>query len=114
MTDRHDDAITIALALLLAAAIAIGEALVAIGALVAQLLDAIAGNDRQPPGSGPGLPTALPVVITAPTTPAAPATANLAALTVPQLRQLLRGTGTPGWWSLNRQQCLAALAGGAC
>lgn len=110
--NNNDDLFLLALALLLVAGTLLVRGLIAAGALVAQLLDAIAGNDHQPPGGG----TALPVVITAPTTAVptiSPSGLPLAALSVPQLRQLLRGSGIQGWWSFNRQQCLAALAGGA-
>lgn len=106
MTRSASDTITVCLALLLAAATVLLQGLIATGALVAQLLDVIAGNDRQPPsGGGP----ALPVVITT-STPTEPA----ARLTVHQLRQLVRHTGAPSWWSLNRATCLALLAEGVC
>lgn len=104
MADRPADLITVALALLLVAATLLIQGLIAAGGLVAQLLDAIAGNDRQPPSGGSTLPAPLPVVITAPATPA---------LNVHQLRQLVRHTGAARWWSLNRDACLALLAEGA-
>lgn len=113
MTERHTDTITICLALTVVAATLLVRGLVAAGALAAQVLDALAGNDHQPPGGGTTLPAVMPVVITS-TRNSTETTPNLAVLTVPQLRQLLRGTGTPSWWSMNRQQCLTALAGGAC
>jgi hypothetical protein len=107
-SDRHPDLITVALALLLVAATLLIQALIAAGHLAAQVLDAIAGRDQQPPGGGLGtLPLILPVVITS-------NEVNLASLKVLELRQLARQVGAKGWWSLNRQDCMAALlAGGA-
>jgi len=111
MTDRHNDPIVLVLALLLVAATLLVRGLIAAGYLAAQVLDAIAGRDQQPPGGGLStLPLILPVVITS----TEANEGNLASLKVLELRQLARQVGAKGWWSLNRQDCMAALlAGGA-
>jgi hypothetical protein len=109
VSEDRTDLITAALAVSYGALALVIDAVIATGALVAQLLDVIAGH------TGPRGPRATAVRGGIPSAGATALTTGLplAFHNVHQLRQLARHTGLPRWWSANRSQCLAALAGGA-
>ena len=104
MADRSNDSIVVAVALVLAAATLLLDALIAAGALVAQLLDALASHGQQPQQTA-----------SAPRSARSTAPTPFAGLKVLELRQLARRGGAPGWWSMNRAACERFLlaAGGA-
>jgi hypothetical protein len=113
VSDDRTDLIAAGLAVSYGALALVLDAVIATGALVAQLLDALSvpkqavfGPDSAPATAAP---TAEPVEL-----PAAGATAlatglPLAFHNVHQLRQLARHTGLPRWWSADRKTCLTAL-----
>lgn len=99
MTERHDDTITTLLALALAAATVLLEAVVAAVALAITLHRI---------WSGPASAVPLAKASSSEPAPLAPTPR----LTVAQLRQQCRELGAPGWWNYNRNQCQMVLAVG--
>ena len=106
MADRLDDRdlIVLAAAATLVALELLAQAAIAAGALVAQLLDALASHGQQPQQTA-----------YAPRSARSTAPAPFAGLKVLELRQLARRGGAPSWWSMNRAACERFLlaAGGA-
>lgn len=110
MSDDRTDLITAGLAVSYGALALVLDAVIATGALVAQLLDALSGAKTSPLATDS--PPARAMATAEPVEPPAVVAATglpLAFHNVHQLRQLARHTGLPRWWSANRKTCLTAL-----